>query len=254
MTQFSTLATHYDELMQVVPYDDWAEYVRLLWSFASHTPHRVLDCACGTGNVSFELAKFGYEVMGVDLSPEMIVVAQRKAQEHDSVPNDYRAPRFAVADLGDFDLGETFDSASCLYDSLNYITDSAHLKRAFECVRRHIEPGGVWVFDMNSDYALSADLFSQTNRSAHKPLSYEWKANYDDSTHICTVTMSFERVTPEGRETFSETHRERAYLLSEVTALLEETGWDLEYVFDAYTLNRTHDRSERWYFVARRRD
>ena len=133
MTQFTALAPHYDELMAVVAYDEWADYVRVLWSFAGHAPHRVLDCACGTGNVTFELARAGLEVVGVDLSPEMIAVAQRK------VPASGLPVRFEVADLGDFDLGETFDSASCLYDSLNYITDPQHLRRAMECVGRHLE-------------------------------------------------------------------------------------------------------------------
>ena len=250
--QFGDLAPHYDELMQVVPYDDWAEYVLTLFAYASHSPRRILDCACGTGNLSFELARRGFEVVGVDLSTRMIEVAQEKL---DTWPptRETAAPRFAQGDLSNFKLGETFDSATCLYDSLNYILDPQKLQAAFACIAHHVEPGGVFVFDMNSEYALTADLFSQCNFNPRKQLHYDWRAQFDEETRICTVNMRFERHNGNGKtEVFQEMHRERAYSLLDIKAMLASTGWELLHEMDAYTLNRPHDRSERWYFVARR--
>jgi SAM-dependent methyltransferase len=248
MSQFPELAPHYDELMHSVPYDAWAEYVELLWSIVGHKPRRVLDCACGTGNLTFEFARQGFYVAGVDLSAPMIEIARKKAED-ECLPI-----RFEVADLGDFQLGETFDSATCLYDSLNYILDPAHLKRAFAAIAAHVEPNGVFVFDMNSDYALRSDLFSQTNRHTKRSLHYDWRASFDENTRICSVRMKFEQTRANGEvEVFHETHRERAYELPEVEAMLDETGWELESSFDAYTLNRVHGKSERWFLVVRRR-
>lgn len=250
--QFGDLAPHYDELMQVVPYDDWAEYVLTLFAYASHKPRRVLDCACGTGNISFELARRGFEVVGVDLSTRMIEVAQDKLKTWPPT-RETAPPRFVQGDLSDFDLGETFDSATCLYDSLNYILDPAKLQAAFGCIAQHMEPGGVFVFDMNSEYALTADLFSQCNFNPRKQLHYDWRANFDSETRICTVNMRFERHNGNGQtEVFTEMHRERAYSIAEIKAMLAATGWELLHEMDAYTLNRPHDRSERWYFVVRR--
>ena len=80
-TQFTVLAPHYDELMQIVPYDAWADYVLLLFEIADHDAKKLLDGACGTGNLSFELARSGIQVTGVDIAPAMIEVAQRKALE-----------------------------------------------------------------------------------------------------------------------------------------------------------------------------
>jgi SAM-dependent methyltransferase len=196
------------------------------------------------------LAQRNLEVVGVDLAQDMIEIAQKKLAARPSMQN---CLRFVKADLTTFDLGETFDSASCLYDSLNYILDPADLRAAFERIAAHVEQGGVWVFDMNSDYAFRADLFTQTDRSRGKDLHYDWRAKFDRNTRICEVSMEFRRHTPSGVQTFYETHRERAYELPEVKALLEETGWDLEFAFDAYTLNPPHAQSERWYFVARKR-
>ncbi len=246
-SQFTALAPHYDELMQVVPYDVWVDYVLLLFSTVEHDPKKLLDCACGTGNVSFELAKSDIEVTGVDIAPEMIAVAQRKASESEF------PIRFFEADLGDFDLGERFDSATCLYDSLNYILDPATLRAAFARIAAHLESGGVFVFDMNSDYALTADLFTQTNFDPNKALHYNWQAQHDPETRITSVEMRFNRREEDGRQSvFVETHRERAYFLDEVREMLEATGWEILKIFDAYTLNHPHSASERWFFVVRR--
>ena len=106
---------------------------------------------------------------------------------------------------------------------------------------------------MNSDWAFRADLFTQTDRTRGKNLHYDWHARYDPDTRVCEVSMEFERHGPGGTERFYETHRERAYLLPEVRELLDGTGWELEFAFDAYTLNPPHAQSERWYFVARKR-
>lgn len=246
-TQFTALAPHYDELMQIVPYDAWADYVLLLFQIAEHEPVKLLDGACGTGNVSFELARSDIQVTGVDIAPAMIEVAQRKAAQS-PLPI-----RFIEADLTDFDLGEKFDCATCLYDSLNYILDPAKLQAAFAGFAQHVETSGVLVFDMNTPLALTADLFTQRSFDPRKKLQYDWRASYNPATQITEVAMSFVRTGEDGAQhTFSETHRERAYELEEVEAMLAATGWETLKIYDAYTINPPHEKSERWFWVARR--
>ena len=246
-TQFTALAPHYDELMQIVPYDAWADYVLLLFQIAQHDPIKLLDGACGTGNVSFELARSDIQVTGVDIAPAMIEVAQQKAAQS---PHPIR---FVEADLIDFDLGEQFDCATCLYDSLNYILDPTQLQAAFAGFARHVEHGGVLVFDMNTPLALTADLFTQRSFDPRKNLQYDWHAAYNPATKITEVAMSFMRTDEDGAQhKFSETHRERAYELEAVEAMLEATGWEILKIYDAYTINPPHGASERWFWVARR--
>jgi len=247
-SQFTVLAPHYDELMQVVPYDAWVDYVLLLFSNVEHDAKKLLDCACGTGNVSFELAKCEIEVTGVDIAPDMIRIAREKAARLGD------KTRFFEADLATFDLNEKFDSATCLYDSLNYILDPQTLRAAFSRIAAHLESGGVFVFDMNSDFALQADLFTQSNFDPLKNLHYDWQSTYHPPTRITDVAMRFERRDAAGNsEVFTETHRERAYEIEEVGALLRETGWEILKTYDAYTLNLPHKASERWFFVARKK-
>ena len=251
MSQFNALAAHYDELMEVVPYDSWADYVMMLFHIADHAPKRLLECACGTGNVSFQLAKTVPCVVGVDIAGAMIEVANRKIA--DFAGQIQGEIRFFEADLTQFSLGETFDCATCLYDSLNYILEPAKLEAAFGQIAAHVEDGGVFVFDMNSDYALTADLFTQHNRDPRRSLHYDWRATFDENTRVTTVDMLFTRFDGHGQPTqFSEQHRERAYELPEIEAMLARTGWEIVRIYDAYTLNLPHSKSERWFFVVRK--
>ena len=247
--QFSALAPHYDELMDVVAYDAWADYVFLLFQIVQHDAHKCLDCACGTGNLSFELAKSNIEVVGVDIAPKMIEVARHKVESSPIAPK----VRFYEADLTSFDLGETFDCATCLYDSLNYILEPEKLKAAFFHIARHVEVGGVFVFDLNTPFALTQGLFTQSNYDPRKRLHYNWQAKYDPKTRVTSVEMEFSRQVGVGQvEQFHEVHRERAYGANEVRALLESTGWEVERLYDAYTINPPHAQSERWFWVVRR--
>lgn len=246
-TQFNALAPHYDELMDLVPYEAWAEYVMLLCDVNEHTPRRLLDCACGTGNLSFELAHLGLDVTGVDISAAMIDVARGKAKLSPF------SVRFLEGDLTHFALGETFDTATCLFDSLNYILDPNALARAFVAVAQHLEPAGLFVFDLNSEHALTTDLFTQSNHWRKKALTYDWHANYDPATKVTTVAMEFVREGSNGTTTrFSEEHRERAYSLVDIETMVTAAGLELVRSYNAYTLNRPHEASERWFFVARR--
>ena len=139
-TQFTDVAEIYDNLMSVVPYPWWVEYVQRLWKSFDHEPRRVLDLACGTGNVTRELLKRGYEVTGVDNSPPMLEVARRKLPE--SVPLLCQDARHLSVD------GPPFDAVVCLFDSLNYLLELPDLHRAFRAVHRRLVPGGPFVFDM----------------------------------------------------------------------------------------------------------
>lgn len=248
ITQFQELAPHYDELMDIVPYDFWAEYVMTLFNFVGHRPERLLDCACGTGNLSYELAKYGLQVTGVDLSQPMILQAENKAK-NENLPYPIE---FHQSDLTSFQLERTFDAATCLYDSLNYILSDDELHKAFACIRNHVGKDGIFIFDFNSTWAFEANLFTQRSRKGNSAFEYEWKASFDATTRICTVEMDFKKkIDSASNLVFHEVHRERAYSIQEIKTIAVKSGWDVLHIFDAYTLNRPHQRSERWFFVAR---
>ena len=244
--QFTVLGPFYDELMQGVPYAMWVDYVEVLLCLEGLRPERIVDLACGTGNVSFELARRGYRVTGVDVSPSMIETARRKLNEaNGELPLD-----FHCQDLRSLSLPERFDLALCLFDSLNYLLSEEDLAAAFRGVREIVREGGLFIFDMNSEYALEAELFTQNNLFRDCRLHYNWISHFNPRTRISEVEMYFE-VKRNGAPPlrFKELHRERAYSLDQVLELLKSSGWVCRRCYDAYTTRPPRPKSERWYFV-----
>lgn len=245
--QFTDVAEIYDNLMSVVPYSWWVEYVERLWRTFDCPPRRVLDLACGTGNVTAELFKRGYEVEGVDFSEPMLAIARRKLPE--TVPLWCQDARTLQLDR------PPFQSCVCLFDSLNYILELPELHRAFRAVHRHLEPGGSFVFDMNAIRALETGMFDQRGTGKDADLEYEWHSAWDPLHRLCTIRMEFHVRVGEGEddwETLYETHVQRGYTLEEVTSGLRDSGFHVEAAYDAFTTRLPTAKSDRYHFFARR--
>lgn len=242
-TQFKRIAPYYDSLMAGVPYRLWVDYVEQLLARLGFEPQTVIDLACGTGNVSEELARRGYDVVGVDVSAEMIEVARGKQGRVE----------YFVQDIAQLDLGRRFDLAVSLFDSLNYITDLDRLARAVKHIHEHLSEGGVFIFDVNTIYALSHHFFDQASLSPDRYPKYIWSSTYDHSTRICRVDMVFE-VLENGRPVqFKEVHLQRGHSPDELERILTDAGFHIVDVFHAYKFRRPTRRSDRVFYVARRR-
>jgi SAM-dependent methyltransferase len=241
--QFTDVAAVYDDLMSVVPYSYWVDYVETLWERFGAAPRSVLDLACGTGNVLLELQERGYEVAGVDNSAAMLEEARRKAGP--------AVPLFCQ-DVRHLELGRTFDAAVCLFDSLNYLLGDGDLQAASAAVRQHLVPGGTFTFDMNSVRALEIGMFDQRGTGRDARLQYVWKSEYDPGTRLCRIAMEFTLQGPEGTRVFHETHVQRGYTQTEILAALEAAGLDLLGRFDAFSLEPPTARSDRYHFIAHR--
>lgn len=242
---FGRIAPYYDALMASVPYSLWADYVTRLADMSGRliTPGgRLLDLATGTGSVALEFAARGSIVTGVDLSEPMVIEARRKADERALTAD------FLCADLRDFSLPQEFDHAVCLYDSLNYILEEAHLKQAFANTRAALKPGGLLIFDVNTVHALEAELFTQRSLDG-APVKYRWVSKYNASTRISRITMRFE--IPTTREKFTAVHHQRAYSDGELRSLLEGTGFTDIASYEAYRVAPPGPLTDRAFYVAR---
>ena len=244
---FGPVASHYDALMAGVPYRHWVEYIKRVWAFHGLAPQAVLDLACGTGTVSRLLACRGYRIVGVDLAPEMLRAARERAEaEGLDIP-------FHQQDAADLDLGASrFDAALCLFDSLNYILEPERLAQAFRRVAQHLEPGGSFLFDVNTEYALAEGMFNQSCTRKEEPLHYRWRSRYDPENRLCTVHMRFSYDPGGGgeRQTFTEVHRQRAYHKDEILQWLGDAGFARTHVYDAYSLEPPKKRSDRLFYLA----
>lgn len=244
--QFTKLADYYDRLMRDVPYSSWVDYVQSILERLGSRPKTVLDVACGTGNVTEELYDRGYEIVGVDVAGEMIEVAKRKALDSG------RRIEYHVQDISDLDLGRQFDLVVSLFDSLNYVTDPGSLARGISRVFTHLSPSGLFIFDVNTEYALANHYFDQSSLEWGRDPRYVWTSYYDSTTRICRIDMVFEVQESGGKRQFTEVHHQRAYSLEELSAMLETAGFDVEQVYHAYSFRKPTAHSDRVFFVARR--
>jgi ubiquinone/menaquinone biosynthesis C-methylase UbiE len=246
---FVEVAPLYDMLMTGVPYAEWIVYLRNLLDERKARPRHVLDLACGTGNVSELLTQEGYKVTGVDIAPGMIAQARRKA-DLKGLAIDYHVQDAALLELP----GQRFDLCVSLFDSLNYITDPARLQEAMTRVAAHLTRNGLFIFDLNTEYALVNHFFDQNNLTSSDRLLYDWKSDFDPQTRLCRVQMNFRyRPAEDGAErVFEEVHWQFAYRTEEIIAMLENAGFDQITPYKAYSLRQPVRTSDRIFYVARR--
>ena len=245
--QFTEIAEHYDALMAGVPYGLWVDYVQEILRRLNWRPRTVLDVACGTGSVAEILAAKGYEVVGVDISPAMVEVARRKSAASGS------GTQYQVQDAAELSLPAKFDLAISLYDSLNYVLDEHLLAAAIERVAEHVVSGGLFIFDVNTEYALAHGFFNQSNVGTGVYPRYVWISRYDRESRMCTINMAFEVQERAGtKRQFTEVHRQRAYTLEELDAMLSQAGFETVARYHAYKFKQPGRRSDRVFFVARK--
>lgn len=243
---FGPVTPFYDALMVAVPYRTWIDYLARLWKRHGLAPASVLDLACGTGTVSRLLAGRGLSVTGVDLSAGMLTVARERAEAaHLNIP-------FYEQDAAELELGDArFDAAVCLFDSLNYILDAERVQMAFKRVFAHLETGGAFIFDVNTEYALAEGMFNQSCTRKDEPLHYRWRSRYDSETRLCTIRMNFSYDPGDGvRQPFVEVHRQRAYPKEDLTNWLRQAGFAEVFLYDAYSTDPPRKRSDRLFFYA----
>jgi SAM-dependent methyltransferase len=243
---FVTVAPLYDELMDGVPYESWVVYLRTLLERRNRSPQRVLDVACGTGNVTQLLAVLGYQMTGVDIAPDMIAAARQKAEA-----KNFRIDYF-VQDAAELDLPQhDFDLCVSLFDSLNYIINPERLATAIQRIGQHLRTGALFIFDMNSEYALIHNFFRQENLASRDRLRYDWDSTYDPKTRLCRVEMKFWYREDSGLDrTFEEIHYQFAYKEEEVRGMLTQAGFGAIETFQAYTLRTPSRNSDRIFYVA----
>ena len=145
MSAYEALAGVYDALTEDVDYERRGDYLEKLLKRSCIPVRTVLDLACGTGELTAILTERGYEMIGVDASPDMLSQARQKAEDLTGEP-----PVFLNQSMPELDLYGTVDAAVCCLDSLNYLTSPRDVQKTLERLHLFISPGGLLVFDVNT--------------------------------------------------------------------------------------------------------
>ena len=273
MNEYSVIAGVYDRINSGVDYERWADYVEAL--FKKHlgcTPELVLDLASGTGSMTLELAKRGYDMIGIDLSEDMLAEATDRMYimiDDGILPAEGRRPLFLCQDIRDFELYGTVGAVLCCLDSLNYLLDEADLKKTFSAVHNYLDPGGVFIFDMNTPYKFESvygdnSYVYELDADTDDEKFCVWQNYYDKESRICDFLLTLFERGPDGRYSRrDEEQAERCYFFDEIKCALEACGFELLSISEGYGENgeelnpADHPRylpgdTERWYFVARK--
>lgn len=246
MGAYESFASVYDLFMDEINYDEWVSYVEKLWNRFDLKPDIVCELGCGTGNISLRLAERGYETIGIDNSAYMLSEAKMKAEQNGA------DVLFLLQDMREFELYGTVNSIVCLCDSLNYITDDEDMQQVFNLVNNYLHPGGLFVFDLNTEYKFKEiygeNTFSETDEDA----VYIWENYYDEEERINEYYLNFFMKNETGTyDRTQEEHFERAYSLDEIKRFIEKSGMKFEAAYDAFTFEPVKENSERIYVVAR---
>ena len=245
---YGVFSEFYDALTANVSYDKVSQVLGSLLTRYGKSRGLLLDLACGTGSVSVRLAEKGYEVIGVDLSPEMLSEAQNKA---------YSAGQnilFLCQDMTKLDLYGTVDAAVCTLDGLCHLPDEESVFEALQKVSLFMNPGGVFLFDVNSVYKHRAVLGNNTFVYDTDDVYCVWQNTLlPDGVTVQMDLDFFEPVSDAGdyvRQ--SERFTERAYPKETLEAMLKKADFTVLDVFDGYSEKPAHDTSERLLFAVRK--
>jgi ubiquinone/menaquinone biosynthesis C-methylase UbiE len=208
--------------------------------------NRMLDVACGTGTLMMLQAEEGWEVTGLDRSPAMLAQARRKLEAAEVVAT------FVEADMCCFSLPEPVDLVTCFYDSLNYLLTPEELLHCFVCVYRALVPGGLFCFDLATQFFLrhywqGIETYDEDN------YSQVMESSFDEATGLSTLVLQG-MVKNDGTvlRQFQEVHVEQAYAPEVVDGLLRAAGLVPEGLYDCFTHQEPNAASLRHFWVARR--
>lgn len=246
MDAYTGFAEVYDAFMDNIPYGEWADYLKGLLNKHGIHDGLVLELGCGTGTMTELLAQAGYDMIGVDNSWEMLQLAMEKRADSglDIL--------YLLQDMREFELYGTVRAVVSVCDSMNYITEYEDLVQVFRLANNYLDPGGLLIFDLNTEYKYREVLGDQTIAENREDCSFIWENSYDEEEKVNEYDLTlFIRGEEDLFGRYQETHYQRAYDQEEIRRAIDEAGMELVGMYDAFTEDPVRRDSERIYVVAR---
>lgn len=259
MEAYTGFAQVYDLFMDNVPYGEWSRYLISLLQEHGVSQGLVLELGCGTGKMTRLLAQAGYDMIGVDSSEEMLQIAREQEWDkagHKIGDGETRDPDilYLLQDMREFELYGTVKAVVCICDSLNYLLEEEDLLTVFRLVNNYLDPGGVFIFDMNTLHKYREILGENTICENREEGSFIWENFYDEEKQINQYDLTL-FIREEGGQglyrKYEETHFQRGYDLRRVRTFLEQAGMEFVAMYDAFTREPAQEESERVCIIAR---
>lgn len=266
MEAYTDFASVYDIFMDDTPYEAWADFLAALIEkhgiskpcvfrrdngggeeeILKSERNLVLDLGCGTGTLTELLYQKGYDMIGVDNSEDMLGIALAKREKTGS------EILYLCQDMRELDLYSTVGTVVCVCDSINYLLEDEEVEDTFALVHNYLYPGGIFIFDFNTVYKYEKVIGDTTIAENREECSFIWENFYHEEERINEYDLTIFAKEETGLfRRFAETHLQRGYTLSEMTAFVEKAGMEVVLVLDADTHECPEADSERIYVVAR---
>ena len=245
MGAYEKFAQVYDLFMDNIDYEEWADYITDHLKKYGIEDGLVLELGCGTGTMTGLLADKGYDMIGVDNSEEMLSVAREYTMENTEI-------LYLLQDMQEFELYGTVRAVVSVCDSLNYITEEEELEHVFALVNNYLDPGGLFIFDMNTVHKYRDVIGDTTIAEDREDGSFIWENSYDRENALNVYELALFLPREDGLyEKCEEEHVQKAYSIEAIKAMIVKAGMELVAVCDAYTHNPGDENCERLTFVAR---
>jgi ubiquinone/menaquinone biosynthesis C-methylase UbiE len=250
MDAYTGFAEVYDLFMDNIPYEEWGEYLIGLLREYGIEDGLVAELGCGTGSMTEILAAAGYDMIGIDLSEDMLEVAMEKRLEsgHDIL--------YLCQDMREYELYGTVRAIVSICDSMNYVLEEEEILAILtSAARNYLDYGGLFIFDLNTVYKYRELLGEQTIAENREEGSFIWENYYDETTKINEYSLTLYIREESGLyQRYEEEHYQRAYTLDIIQTLVEKSGLELLHIYDAFTRQPAREDSERVYVICRRPD
>ncbi len=243
---YESLAAAYDDL-QSADYAAWIDFYEAIFRKFGIRPELVLDIGCGTGNCTLPLAERGYNMIGLDLSEEMLGIATKKAKEKNL------DILFLHQDMTAFELYGTVDAMICAMDGVNYLTEDGQVEKMLQLLHYYLNPGGLFIFDVNTEYKMQNRLSGNSFVYENDDVYCVWSSEYEPAEKLCYFDLNlFFRKTDGSYQRQDEYQTERAYTEAELRKSIENTGLKCVAVYGGMDFSAPQTDSERLFFVVQR--
>ncbi|WP_077618876.1 class I SAM-dependent DNA methyltransferase [Bacillus sinesaloumensis] len=229
---YGEFAYIYDDLMRDVDYNQWITFFKKKAArLKKSQPLRVLDIGCGTGEIAIQLAKEGYEVVGVDLSEDMLAVANNKAIEAGVSVEFYQQDMVEISGFAPFDIVLIF----C--DSLNYLQTEEDVQRTLQNVYELVFPDGIFLFDVHSVHKMDSIFLDGPFVSSDENVSFIWNCFAGAHRHSVEHELSFfvKNEHNDDYARFDEFHEQRTFPIETYRTWLEEIGFNVQEIIADFT-------------------
>ena len=246
----TAFAQVYDILMDHISYEDWADYVTGLLHKNKIEKGLILELGCGTGNMTRCMADKGYDMIGIDTSEDMLSVARELSEgKEDNI-------LYLCQDIREFELYGTVAAVICVCDSMNYMLEEEDLLRIFRLVNNYLDPGGLFIFDMDTPYAYEEVMGDTTFAMNREEGSFIWENTFypEEMINEVNLTLFIPEETRDGRvlyDKMEETHVRRAYSVDTIRRLLTEAGMEWVAAYHELSKEKPRKDSERIYILAK---